>query len=217
MQMYFYYAALLFSPEQPLNFCLQEERDHINAVVYTKENKFLLFRQHKYAIPGEMLSPVGGYINNKESPFEAARREVLEELGVGSKQSLERLGSSNDPTFPLSTDAIVLDEYGIADGNVSDDEPQWIFLGRYRTAANRGGGFLYAYLLVDAVPLVKDGGTANFVRTGDAEKQELISLSMEQVEAALVRGEFKEVKWTAAISLALLHLQKRTLKHTGRT
>jgi hypothetical protein len=124
------------------------------------------------------------------------------------------MGSSNDHPFPLSTDAIVLDEFGIADGNVSNDEPQWIFLGRYRTAANRGGGFVYTYLLMDAVPLVKDGGTANFSRTGDAEKQEFVSLSKQQVEEALVRGEFKEVKWTATMSLSLLHMQKRKLKDT---
>jgi ADP-ribose pyrophosphatase YjhB (NUDIX family) len=178
------------------------------------ENKFLLFRQHKYAIPGETLSPVGGFINDNESPFEAARREVFEELGVGSKQSLQRMGASNDHTFPLGTNAIVLDEFGIADGNVPDDEPQWIFLGRYRTAANRGGGFVYTYLLMDAVPLVKDGGTAHFSRTGDAEKQELVSLSKKQVETALVHGEFKEVKWTATMSLSLLHMQKRKLEQT---
>jgi 8-oxo-dGTP pyrophosphatase MutT (NUDIX family) len=172
--------------------------------VYTKEGKFLLFRQRKYAIPGETLSPVGGFINNGETPFDAARREVLEELGVGSKRLLEKdRGASTSP--------IVLDQFGIADGKVPDDEPQWIFLGRYRTAANRGGGFVYSYLIVDAVPLVKGGGTDDFLRTGDAEKQELVILSKQQVEAALVRGEFKEVKWTATMSLSLLYMQKREL------
>jgi 8-oxo-dGTP pyrophosphatase MutT (NUDIX family) len=174
--------------------------------VYTKEGKFLLFRQRKYAIPGETLSPVGGFINDGETPFDAARREVFEELGVGSKQSMEK-------DLGVSTSAIVLDEFGISDGKVPNEEPQWIFLGRYRTAANRGGGFVYSYLIMDAVPLVKGGGTADFLGTGDAEKQELVVLSKEEVEAALVRGEFKEVKWTATMSLSLLYMQKRELEN----
>jgi 8-oxo-dGTP pyrophosphatase MutT (NUDIX family) len=189
--------------------------------VFTKEGKFLLFQQRKYAIPGETLSPVGGFINDGETPFDAARREVFEELGVGSKHTLKLLKKrdeskssmeAKDRPFGIPVGKIVLDAFGIAEGKVPDDEPQWVFLGRYRTAANRGGGFLYSYLLMDALPVIKNGGTAEYLRSGDAEEQKLLSLTKEEVSTALAKGEFQEVKWTATLSLSLLHMQKQALK-----
>lgn len=210
--------ALAFSPSMSRFLLpLQEERDHVNVAVYTKEGKFLLFQQRKYAIPGETLSPVGGFIDNGETPFDAARREVVEELGVGSKHTAKLLKKSRDegkPTkegkgkkFDIPAEKIILDEYELAKGQVPANEPQWKFLGRYRTAANRGGGFLYTYLLVDAIPVVENGGTAEYVRTGDDEEQKLLSLTKDQVATALANGEFQEVKWTATLSLSLLHMQ----------
>ena len=200
---------------------LQEERDHINAAVYTKEGKFLLFQQRKYAIPGVTLSPVGGFINNGETPFDAARREVLEELGVGSTHTLKVLKKrdvskpsmeAKENPFGIPVGKIVLDEFGIAEGRVPVSEQQWVFLGRYRTAANRGGGFLYSYLLMDAIPVIENGGTAEYLRTGDAEEQKLLSLTKDEVTTALANGEFQEVKWTATLSLSLLHMQKHALE-----
>lgn len=202
--------------------CPQEERDHVNVAVYTKEGKFLVFQQRKYAIPGDTLSPVGGFIdNNGETPFDAARREVFEEVGVGSKHTAELLNKARKKkpslgekkySFDIPAEKIELDEFQLAKGRVPPDEPQWIFLGRYRTAANRGGGFLYSYLLMDAVPVVENGGTPEYLRTGDAEEQKLLSLTKEEVEAALWNGEFQEVKWTATMSLSLMHIQKQSLK-----
>jgi len=209
-------AALMHSHHCPH---VQEERDHVNVAVYTKEGKFLLFQQRKYAIPGETLSPVGGFIDDGETPFDAARREVVEELGVGSKHTAKLLKKSpnkgikdKDGALGIPVGKIVLDEYGLADGKTPKNEPQWVFLGRYRPAANRGGGFLYSYLLMDAVPVVESGGTALYLGNGDAEEQKLLSLTKEEVATALLNGEFQEVKWTATLSLSLLHMQKESLK-----
>lgn len=55
--------------------------DYVNVVAIDEEDKFLCFRQTKYAIEGTSLAPVGGYIDPGEDPLAAAKRELLEETG----------------------------------------------------------------------------------------------------------------------------------------
>ena len=55
--------------------------DYANVVAVTEEDKFLCFRQTKYAIDGSSLAPVGGYLEPGEEPLAAAERELLEETG----------------------------------------------------------------------------------------------------------------------------------------
>lgn len=55
--------------------------DFVNVVAITEDEKFLCFRQTKYAVQGTSLAPVGGYIEPGEDPFAAAKRELLEETG----------------------------------------------------------------------------------------------------------------------------------------
>jgi ADP-ribose pyrophosphatase len=50
----------------------------------TSEGKFLCFRQTKYAVEGTTLAPVGGMLEPDESPLEAAKRELLEEMGYSA-------------------------------------------------------------------------------------------------------------------------------------
>jgi ADP-ribose pyrophosphatase len=47
----------------------------------TEDGKFLCFRQTKYAVEGTSLAPVGGMLEPDEPPLEAAKRELLEEMG----------------------------------------------------------------------------------------------------------------------------------------
>jgi len=204
------------------DWIFMEEMDAVNVAVVDAGGKFVVFEQEKYAIPGSTLSPVGGFIDAGEAPWEAARREVKEELGLGSGRTLQRMRDlgydPNDATggrtevssvYDLipKTERIV-DRYGLAEGIVSEDElDDWVFLGRYRTAANRGGGFIYTYLLKNAVPLLPKGGTADFVPVGDDEAQKILFLTMDQVLQSVLEGKFQEVKWAATMANSLLHMK----------
>ena len=194
-----------------------EERDAVNVAVFTIEGKFIGFEQKKYAIPGETLSPVGGFVDEGEAPWDAARREVLEELGLGSRKTMQMMtaASTNENQNKIELKAleslpagkVVIDQHGLAIGEVPDEEKDWVFLGRYRTAANRGGGWIFSYLLKDAVPILPNGGTEQFKGMGDDESQVIHMLSLSDVEQMVIKGRFQEVKWAATIALSLLHLK----------
>ncbi len=55
--------------------------DFVIVIVVTESGEFLCFRQTKYAVKGETLAPVGGYLEPGEDPLVAAKRELLEETG----------------------------------------------------------------------------------------------------------------------------------------
>lgn len=55
--------------------------DYINVLAVTQDERFICFRQTKYAFAGDSLAPVGGYIEPGEEPLAAAQRELLEETG----------------------------------------------------------------------------------------------------------------------------------------
>lgn len=58
--------------------------DFVNIVAITHDEHFICFRQGKYAIEGESLAPIGGYLEPGEEPLAAAQRELLEETGYAA-------------------------------------------------------------------------------------------------------------------------------------
>ncbi len=60
--------------------------DFINVVAVTETGEFLCFHQVKYAVEGETLATVGGYLEPGEEPLAAAQRELLEETGYAATE-----------------------------------------------------------------------------------------------------------------------------------
>ena len=166
----------------------------------------------------------------------------MEELGLGSRRTLRTVRDeieaydneqSGQPgnTLDISTVAKIivdqaeppkLDKYGLLEG-LSNPVPStnfdvdWVYLGKYRTAANRGGGFVYSYLLKNAVPLVPGGGSVNFNGIGEDESQEILYLDDKEAMTALSEGRFQEIKWAATFSLSMLHLKDGMPACCGKT
>ncbi|GMI12497.1 hypothetical protein TrVE_jg5408 [Triparma verrucosa] len=179
-----------------------DEVDHVNVIVFDQSsNEFVFFKQKKYALESESLAVVGGFHAPGETGFEACRREVKEELGYTSRKELDSILSTTTPYDPEQDDG-------------------WLVLGRYRTAANRGGGFLTACFLRDAVPIPENlQSLAGFEGLGegkgiigdeagqkDGEAQHIVRMSLPEITQAVLNGKFQEVKWTATFALALLHI-----------
>ena len=96
----------------------------------TTEEKFLCFRQTKYAVQGVTLAPVGGMIEDGEEPLAAARRELLEETGYQA-QEWKPLGSYLlDPNRGIATMHLflALDAGRIAEPDSDDLEDQELLL-----------------------------------------------------------------------------------------
>jgi len=66
--------------------------DYVNVVAITDDDRFICFRQVKYAVDGTSLAVVGGYLEPGEEPLAAAQRELREETGYAARewQSLGR-------------------------------------------------------------------------------------------------------------------------------
>lgn len=59
--------------------------DFANVIAVDENKKFLVFKQNKYAVEGEALAPIGGYLEPGEDPLAGAKRELLEETGYSSE------------------------------------------------------------------------------------------------------------------------------------
>jgi ADP-ribose pyrophosphatase len=63
--------------------------DFVNIVAVTEDDRYLFFRQTKYAIEGTALAPVGGFLESDEDPLAAAQRELEEETGYRAAEWID--------------------------------------------------------------------------------------------------------------------------------
>jgi ADP-ribose pyrophosphatase len=73
------------------------------VLAVTSDEKFLCFRQTKYAVRGTSLAPVGGMLEPGEAPLTAAKRELLEEMGYKSSHWIDLGSYILDPNRGMAT------------------------------------------------------------------------------------------------------------------
>lgn len=76
----------------------------------------------------------------------------------------------------------------------------WTSLGRYPVDGNRGCGVGYLYLAKGARKVAEPSAD-------DLEEQELLTMTRDEVEAALLAGRFGVLSWAAVVALAFLRLR----------
>ncbi len=158
--------------------------DRINVLVQDPDSSqndanpsFLILKQTKYALSSQQsLAVVGGIVEPGEEPLVAAKREVSEELFVSCNS--------------------------------------WISLGKYRTDVNRGMGWVHPFLARNCVytkttlPLLVGDTTESNGDVGahDIERQNIQSMTLNEVKDAVMKERFVEVQWSNTVALAMLYL-----------
>ncbi|MBN2502348.1 MAG: NUDIX hydrolase [Anaerolineales bacterium] len=137
-------------------------RDFVNVIPVTDDGRILVFRQGKYGYQGTSIAPVGGYLEPGESPLEAARRELLEELGYQAREMIALNTTLMAPNLGFST----------------------------------GNPFIARQLRFTGSP-----------ESDDLEEQELLEISLDELETALLEGAIKVTSWYASFANALLWLK----------
>jgi ADP-ribose pyrophosphatase len=96
------------------------------VLAITTEDKFLCFRQTKYAVEGTVLAPVGGMLETNEAPIEAAKRELLEETGYEAAEWVSLGSHILDPNRGIATMNLflALNAKQVAESNSDDLEDQ---------------------------------------------------------------------------------------------
>ncbi len=136
------------------------------VLAVTEDNKFLCFRQVKYAVEGISLAPVGGMLEPNENPIDAAKRELLEEIGYESSDWVSLGSHILDPNRGIATMHLflALNAKQVAEPNSDDLEDQeLLFLSRDEIeAALHAGEFkVLAWSAVVAMSLNHINASAN--------------------------------------------------------
>jgi ADP-ribose pyrophosphatase len=82
------------------------------------------------------------------------------------------------------------------------DAAEWTPLGRCAVDGNRGCGVGYLYLAQGARKVTEPNAD-------DLEEHELVTLTRDEVESALLAGAFGVLSWAAVVALALVALDRR--------
>ena len=103
------------------------------VLAVTGDEKFLCFRQTKYAIEGAALAPVGGMLEPNEKPLDAAKRELLEEMGYEASEWINLGSHILHPNRGIATMHLflALNARKVAEPNSEDlEDQQLLFLTR---------------------------------------------------------------------------------------
>ena len=82
--------------------------DYVNVIVETERGEFLCFNQTKYALQGDSLAIIGGYLFPDEAPLAAAQRELREETGYAAEAWTELGHYQVDPNRGIATGHLYL-------------------------------------------------------------------------------------------------------------
>ncbi|MDH5507073.1 MAG: NUDIX hydrolase [Anaerolineae bacterium] len=137
------------------------------VLAVTTDDKFLCFRQTKYAVAGTTLAPVGGMLEPDEKPIEAAKRELLEEMGYASSNWVSLGSHILDPNRGIATMHLflALNAKQVAEPNSDDlEDQQLLFLTRseIENALHAGEFNILAWSAVVAMSL-------NYLDANDAK------------------------------------------------
>ena len=104
--------------------------NYVNVLAVTSQGQYLVFRQGKYALDGESLAPIGGYIDPGEEPLAAAQRELLEETGYAAAEWLHLGQFWVDPNRGVALGDLFLARgaHRVAQRNADDLEEQHLLL-----------------------------------------------------------------------------------------
>ncbi|KAL3926924.1 MAG: hypothetical protein SGBAC_013284 [Bacillariaceae sp.] len=84
----------------------------------------------------------------------------------------------------------------------------WISMGHYRAAVNRGGGYTHTFLAKNAVLLgAHNNKNKEVIGQADYERQDIVRCTQEELLQYVLDGKFGEIKWTATVALSLLRLR----------
>jgi len=103
----------------------------VNVVALTKEKDVILVRQYRHGIQKTIIETPGGSMDsNDKSPFEAIKRELLEETGYSSNNIIETCKISVNPANHnnLTYCYLALDSYLVTTQNLDDTEQIEIIL-----------------------------------------------------------------------------------------
>jgi 8-oxo-dGTP pyrophosphatase MutT (NUDIX family) len=71
---------------QEHDFFILESASWVNVIPLTRENDVVLIRQYRHGIRDLTLEIPGGLVEDRDTPEEAARRELLEETGYRARE-----------------------------------------------------------------------------------------------------------------------------------
>lgn len=96
-----------------------------SVLVLTTKNNIYLVKEYKYAIEHNSLEVVSGGLKAKESPLDAAKRELKEELGIEARKWIN-LGIIDPFTAAIRSPNFLFVAQGIKRRESSPDESEFI-------------------------------------------------------------------------------------------